>query len=853
MELRPYQQDCIATIEAQPPGSYLVQMATGLGKCFAPGTEILMFDGTIRRVEDIREGEQVMGADSTPRTVVGLAHGEEPMYRITPTKGEPYIVNESHILSLKITGLNGKNVTDSLGRKFSGHDICNISVQDYLKSSKTFKHCAKGWRVAVDYPERPVTIPPYILGIWLGDGASRGTSVTTMEPEIVHEMQRYAAKNKMRVCVCDSSNTGRATTYSFIGKGREHGCNTFRNELKSMGLFQNKHIPSDYLLNDRKNRMELLAGLLDTDGFLVDETVFEITTCQKILEKNILTLARSLGFAAYSAPKAVNGETYYRIDISGDTSEIPTRVPRRQANPRSQKKNVLVTGIKVEPVGLGEYYGFELQGKDRLFLLADFTVVHNTVTFANLPRHGERMLILSHREELVEQPRKYFDCTYGVERAGSHADGEEVVSASVQSLVRRLERFSPHDFGLIICDEAHHAAANTYRKIFEYFQPLKLVGFTATPNRGDKIRLSDVFQKIIFQRDLRWGIQNKYLCDILCKRVDIGYDLRAVHTRNGDYAPGELDEAMEGTADAIAQTYREHAAGATLIFAVSVHQAEEIAGRIKGAVVVTGETKDRAAIIEAFTAGEIPCIVNCMVFTEGTDIPRVETVIVARPTQSESLYAQMVGRGLRLYPSKERLVLIDCVGITGKASLCTAPSLLGLDLSNIPARKATEIQGDLFDLPLKIAAAGDCPESWIRNVEIVDLWAQEQKYNTHDINFFKMPDGEMVVSLTDGKSLTIPCPNSLGLVHMPDGSQVGMQEAIDRVYMELLRDYTDCRQLWDLESVRRWGKAPATDKQVAIIQRRCKGFDTAGLSKGDASQILNRLFNAPKKKGRQSA
>ena len=116
-----------------------------------------------------------------------------------------------------------------------------------------------------------------------------------------------------------------------------------------------------------------------------------------------------------------------------------------------------------------------------------------------------------------------------------------------------------------------------------------------------------------------------------------------------------------------------------------------------------------------------------------------------------------------------------------------------------------------------------------------------------------MADGEMVVSLTDCMSLTIPCPNSLGLVHMPDGSQVGMQEAIDRVYMELLRDYTDCRQLWDLESVRRWGKAPATDKQVAIIQRRCKGFDTAGLSKGDASQILNRLFNAPKKKGRQSA
>lgn len=487
------------------------------------------------------------------------------------------------------------------------------------------------------------------------------------------------------------------------------------------------------------------------------------------------------------------------------------------------------------------------------YLVQMATGLGKTVTFANLPRHGERMLILSHREELVEQPRKYFNCSYGVERAGNHESGEEVVSASVQSLVRRLDRFSPHDFGLIICDEAHHAAANTYRKIFEYFRPSKLIGFTATPNRGDKVRLSDVFQKIIFQRDLRWGIQNGYLCNILCMRVDIGFDLRSVHTRNGDYAPGELDEAMDGTADAIAQAYREHAVGATLIFAVSVHQAEEIAGRIKGAVVVTGETKNRAAIIEAFTAGEIPCIVNCMVFTEGTDIPRVETVIVARPTQSESLYAQMVGRGLRLYPGKERLVLIDCVGITGRASLCTAPSLLGLDLSNIPERKVNEIQGDLFELPMKVAAAGDCPESWIRNTQIVDLWAQEQKYNTHDINFFKMPDGEMVVSLAGGESLTIPCPNSLGFVPMPGSGLVGMQDAIDQVYTLLLEDYADCRQLWDLELVRRWGRAPATDKQISIIQRRCKGFNTTGLSKGDASQILNRLFNAPKKRGRRTA
>lgn len=469
------------------------------------------------------------------------------------------------------------------------------------------------------------------------------------------------------------------------------------------------------------------------------------------------------------------------------------------------------------------------------------TGLGKTVTFANIPRNGNRMLILSHREELVEQPRKYFDCSYGIERASDHSNGEEVVSASVQSLVRRLDRFDPQEFGLIICDEAHHAAANTYRTIFDYFKPEKLIGFTATPNRGDKVRLDNVFSKIIFQRDLRWGIRNGWLCDINCRRVDIGFDLTAVHTRQGDYAPGELDEAMDGTADAIAQAYRDLAAGATLIFAVSVHQAEEIASRIDGSVVVTGTTKNRADIIKDFTSGKIPCIVNCMVFTEGTDIPRVETVIIARPTQSESLYAQMVGRGLRLYPGKEKLTLIDCVGITGRRSLCTAPSLLGIDMENIPERKLDDIEGDLFELPEKIIRASDCPESWVKNVEIVDLWAQEQKYQTHDVNWFKMPDGSLVCSLLNKDRLVIPCPDSLGMVN-----GIPMQEALDRAYKRLTGLYANQQYIWDINSAKRWGRTPASEKQLKIISKRCKGFDVSGLTKMQASQILNRIMNGGK-------
>ena len=451
-------------------------------------------------------------------------------------------------------------------------------------------------------------------------------------------------------------------------------------------------------------------------------------------------------------------------------------------------------------------------------------------------------MLLSHREELVEQPRKYFNCSFGVERAEHRSRGEEVVSASVQSMARRLNRFSPDEFDVVVVDEAHHSSATTYRKILSHFKPRLTLGFTATPNRSDKVRLDDIFSRIIFQRDLRWGIENGYLSDIYCLRVNIGYDLSAVRTRMGDYAPGELEEAMEGTADAIAQAYREYASGATLIFAVSVRQANEIASKIPGAVVVTGETKNRADIIQRFTDGQIPCIVNVMVFTEGTDIPRVETVIVARPTQSDSLYTQMVGRGLRLYPGKEKLTLIDCVGVTGRASLCTAPSLLGIDMDAVPPSKRDDVQGDLFELPVRAAAASDCPESWIRNVQIVDLWAKEQKYNLHDVNYFKMPDGSLVCSLKDRDKIVIPAPDMLGMVRGKP-----LQEYLDRAYKMLTDGYPDQRMLWDLNAVKRWGRGPATESQLKIIQKRCKGFDTEGLTKGQASQILNRLFNGGKR------
>ena len=251
------------------------------------------------------------------------------------------------------------------------------------------------------------------------------------------------------------------------------------------------------------------------------------------------------------------------------------------------------------------------------YLIQMATGLGKTMTFTNIKRKG-RVLVLAHREELITQPVKYYNCPVGIEMSTQHSNGEEVVIASVMSLTHRLEKFKSNEFDMIIIDECHHAAATSYKKIIKYFKPRLLLGFTATPNRGDNVRLDDVFQKIIFQKDLKWAIENRYLTDIHCLRVNIGYDISKVARRMGDFATNELEEVMntEVLNGAIAEAYQKYAKGATLIFATSVKHAQDIAKMIPGAVAVTADTKNRQELINKFTNREIPVLVNCMIFTE---------------------------------------------------------------------------------------------------------------------------------------------------------------------------------------------------------------------------------------------
>jgi len=402
----------------------------------------------------------------------------------------------------------------------------------------------------------------------------------------------------------------------------------------------------------------------------------------------------------------------------------------------------------------------------------------------------------------------------------------------------------------VLVHNCHHSPCASYQKIYEYFQYDYHFGLTATPNRSDNVRLNNIFDEIIFNRDLKWGIQNKYLSDIYAMRFYMDYDLSRVKTSNGDYQINQLEKAVNTTenAAAIAEIYNKHAMGSTLIFGVSVAHCEEIAKQIKNSVIITAKTKNRSEIIDKFTSGEIKCLVNCQIFTEGTDIPRVNTLIIARPTKNISLYTQMVGRGLRLYPGKENLRLIDCCGVSG-LNLCMAPSLLGCEMYDLGNKKTPGrdelIEGDLFDLPEKIKEAENTPDYWKINYKIVDLWAKGQGYNTHNINFRKLSNGDLTLELPNIE-FTINAPDELGQTWY-HGKKLPMQQVLDYCYTYLLSKQQEATALWDLSICKKWGKHPITQKQKNIIKRFLPNYDL-NMTSLEASQIITKLLGRKKKK-----
>jgi len=363
----------------------------GTGKCLAFGSKVMVYTGEFKEVQDIKVGDQLMGNDSTPRTVLSTTTGYGKMYKIKQVKGDDYIVNGEHILSLKMTyyqskKINGENVANAHriinGKKYSVGDIVDISVNDYLKLSKGQKQALKGYKVPIVFPEQKIIIDPYIIGLWLGDGTSANLTFTNQDASILHYLAHKLPEYNYYL-----ENTTSRYDYRFKCQDDK---NILKIYLKSLNLINNKHIPNIYKYNSRENQLKLLAGILDTDGnYDKRGHCYDIVQKNYTLAKDIEYIARCLGFTSTvvecrkGCQTGVVG-TYYRQTISGNGIEdIPCLIPRKKAAKRNQIKNNLHTGITVEPLEENDYFGFQIDGNQR-FVLGDHTVTHNSTIIENI-------------------------------------------------------------------------------------------------------------------------------------------------------------------------------------------------------------------------------------------------------------------------------------------------------------------------------------------------------------------------------------------------------------------------------------------------------------------------------------
>jgi len=395
----------------------LLASPRGIGKCLGGGTPVLMFDGRSLPVEQILPGDRLMGPDGKSRTVLATTAGIGELFRIDPIKGEPWICNGAHVLTL----VNGH--TDEVIDVPLSEWLAKTPHSDLRRYGKLFSTGINTFGDSTANEQHLLPIDPYFLGVWFGDGTKwrieRTTGeqlakiqITKPDPEILALCEEQGRLWGLRVHTYESA-TKRAS-YQLVaneapeGEGR-WAPNPLLRALRDI-VGPEVKVPDAYLRAPRGPRLQFLAGWCDTDGELAG-TTFVISQKREDWARTIWWLARSLGFCAtiktrtshYTRPDGSRFEgTYWVVFISGDTDQIPTRLPRKKAPPRRQKKVATRTGFTVHSLGEGAYYGFSLDSDGR-FLLGDFTVTHNSsLALQMLNGLGHRCLYVS-GEETLEQ------------------------------------------------------------------------------------------------------------------------------------------------------------------------------------------------------------------------------------------------------------------------------------------------------------------------------------------------------------------------------------------------------------------------------------------------------------------
>ena len=397
------------------PDGILLYGLNSVGKCFQRGTQVMMFNGSIKEVQHINVGDQLMGDDSTPRNVLNLTRGQDVLYKIVTTKGEGFTVNKYHILVLKGRNYvrrsyekkckrwkvsyfdNGNRISKSFHdtshensciesqkyveflRSILKNDIIEISVENYLTKATDFKSNYYLYTVSVKFEEREVPIDPYFIGLWLGDGTTSGCHITNIDQEIIEYVEKFCDKNKLLT-------TRVGITSKVRGIGWRN--NTLLDEMRNLDVINNKHIPEIYSRNSYNTRYSLLAGLIDSDGYNCHNDGYEIIQKNEQLADDIIYLVKSLGFTCYKklCKKSCKykGEkregTYFRMYIYGSSElydKIPCLLNRKIVKKISKDKSGILSFKVLKQTSAEYYYGFQVDGNLR-FLLNNFIVTHNS-------------------------------------------------------------------------------------------------------------------------------------------------------------------------------------------------------------------------------------------------------------------------------------------------------------------------------------------------------------------------------------------------------------------------------------------------------------------------------------------
>lgn len=333
------------------------------------------------------------------------------------------------------------------------------------------------------------------------------------------------------------------------------------------------------------------------------------------------------------------------------------------------------------------------QGGKQKTLLVLPTGTGKTIVFCKLAQdqvdQGDRVLILAHRGELLEQAADKLEQSTGLKCSVEKAEQTSLDSwyrvtvGSVQSLMRekRLNQFNPDHFGTIIVDEAHHCLSDGYQKVLTHFDQAKVLGVTATPDRGDMRELGEYFESLAYEYSLPQAIKDGFLSPIKAQTIPLKLDLTGVGTQSGDFKVGDLGSALDPYLDQIAEEIVNCCKGRKIVMflpliATSQKMRDILSQKGLRAAEINGESKDRKEVLRDFESGQYDVLCNSMLLTEGWDCPSVDCIVVLRPTKVRSLYCQMVGRGTRLHPGKKDLLLLDFLWHSDRHELCRPAHLI---------------------------------------------------------------------------------------------------------------------------------------------------------------------------------